>query len=154
MVLQQQSEVTFWGWTTHTSEKLTVIASWDNNPVEIEAYQGKWIGKLTTPKAGGTYTITIKGHEEVVIKNVLIGEVWLGSGQSNMQWTPLQGLNNAETEIENASFPEIRFFQVLQHTALTPQENTKGKWLVCSPETMKNFSSVAYFFGRSMGLFL
>jgi len=150
MVLQQQSEVNIWGWTTNTSEKLTVTPSWNNNPVEIQAYQGKWIGTLTTPKAGGVYTITIKGHEEVVIQNVLIGEVWLGSGQSNMQWTPLQGLDNAESEIENADFPEIRFFQVLQHTALTPQENTKGKWLVCSPETMKNFSSVAYFFGRKL----
>lgn len=150
MVLQQESEVTIWGWTTNANEKLSVTPSWDNNSVEIQAYQGKWKGTLTTPKAGGVYTITIKGHEEIIIKNVLIGEVWLGSGQSNMQWTPSQGLVNAENEIKNANYPEIRFFQVVRHTALTPQETTKGKWLVCSTETMKNFSSVAYFFGRKL----
>lgn len=150
MVLQQQSEVIIWGWTTNPNEKITITPSWSAHAIEIQAYQGKWSGKLVTPKAGGTYTITVKGHEEVILKNVLIGEVWLGSGQSNMEWTPLQGLDNAETEIKNANFPEIRFFQVFNHTALTPQENTKGKWMVCTPETMKNFSSIAYLFGRKL----
>ncbi|MBJ2173246.1 sialate O-acetylesterase [Aureibaculum sp. A20] len=150
MVLQQQSEVTIWGWTTNTSEKITITPSWNNKPIEIKAYQGKWSGKLITPKAGGAYTIIIKGHEEIHIQNILIGEVWLGSGQSNMEWTPAQGLVNAEEEIKNANYPEIRFFQVSKHIANTPQENTRGKWFVCSPETMKNFSSIAYLFGREL----
>ncbi|MBT8297649.1 MAG: sialate O-acetylesterase, partial [Maribacter sp.] len=96
MVLQQNSEVTIWGWTTDTSEKITVIGSWSDSEVTVDAYQGVWSAQITTPKAGGPYTLRIKGHEELMIKNVLIGEVWLASGQSNMEWTPTQGLLNAE----------------------------------------------------------
>ncbi|EAR02042.1 sialate O-acetylesterase [Maribacter sp. HTCC2170] len=150
MVLQQNSEVTIWGWTTHTSEKITVIGSWDNEGVTTEAYQGTWSLKIKTPKSGGPFTLKIEGHEAIEIQNVLIGEVWIASGQSNMQWTPTNGLLNAEEEIKNANFPNIRFFQVDQHTAKFPQENTPGKWMECTPETMKDFSSVAYFFARNI----
>ncbi len=150
MVLQQDSEVTIWGWTTNTSEKITVIGSWNNTEVTTEAYQGTWLVKITTPKSGGPYTLRIEGHEKMEIQNVLIGEVWIASGQSNMEWTPTQGLLNAEEEIKRANYPNIRFFQVDRHTAKYPQENTPGKWVECSPETMKNFSSVAYFFAKNI----
>ncbi|SHJ37738.1 sialate O-acetylesterase [Arenibacter nanhaiticus] len=150
MVLQQQSKVTIWGWTTATSEEITVYGSWNNEKITTKAYQGVWSLQLPTPKAGGTYSLHIEGHEKLEINNVLIGEVWLGSGQSNMQWTPNQGLENAEEEINNANYPEMRFFQVAQQIAACPQEQLKGKWVVCSPETMKEFSSVAYFFGREL----
>tara|TARA_R110002049_G_scaffold33535_22_gene110477 strand:+ start:3004 stop:4404 length:1401 start_codon:yes stop_codon:yes gene_type:complete len=150
MVLQQKTEVTIWGWTTASNETITVTGSWNNLPITVKAYQGKWSAKLPTPIGGGTYTVTVKGHEEIVIKNVLIGEVWLGSGQSNMQWTPFNGLLNAEEEIINANYPNIRFFHVERHTAQYPQEQTLGKWVECTPETMKYFSSVAYFFGRKL----
>ncbi|MGB5498775.1 MAG: sialate O-acetylesterase [Maribacter sp.] len=150
MVLQQKSNVTIWGWTTHTSEKITVIGSWDNTEVTTEAYQGVWSVSLSTPAAGGPYKVSIEGHEKVMILNVLIGEVWVASGQSNMEWTPTQGLWNAEEEIKKANYPNIRFFKVDRHIAQFPQENTSGKWVECSPETMKDFSSIAYFFARNI----
>lgn len=150
MVLQQKSEVKIWGWTTHTNEKLTITPSWNNEAVEIQAYQGTWSGRLTTPKAGGIYTITIKGHQEISIQNVLIGEVWLGSGQSNMEWSANSGIDNAEEEVAKANFPEIRFFTMVKHKSETPQDRGIGKWVVCTPETMKSFSAVAYYFGREL----
>jgi len=150
MVLQQNSEVTIWGWTTNTSEKISVIGSWNNVTVTTDAYQGTWSLKIKTPKSGGPFTLRIEGHEKIEIQNVLLGEVWVASGQSNMQWTPTQGLLNAEEEIDLAEYPNIRFFQVDQHTALYPQENTPGKWVECSSETMKDFSSIAYFFAKNI----
>ncbi len=150
MVLQQNSEASIWGWSTSYGETITVTGSWNNMPVSVALYQGKWSVTLPTPKAGGPYTITIEGHEKISIKNVLIGEVWLCSGQSNMEWTPLQGLENAEAEIESANYTSIRFFQIDKHTAAHPQEDTPGNWMECSPNTMKKFSSVAYFFGKKL----
>jgi len=150
MVLQQESNVTIWGWTTATSEEITVYGSWNNEKVATKAFQGVWSLQLPTPKAGGTYSIMVEGHEKLELKNVLIGEVWLGSGQSNMQWTPKNGLENVEEEIKNANYPEIRFFQVAQQISDNPQDQLNGKWEVCTPETMEKFSSVAYFFGREL----
>ncbi|HCO84425.1 MAG TPA: sialate O-acetylesterase, partial [Arenibacter sp.] len=150
MVLQQESNVTIWGWTTSTSEEISVYGTWNNEKVTAKAYQGVWSLQLPTPKAGGTYSVIVEGHEKLELRNVLIGEVWLGSGQSNMQWTPKHGLDNAEEEIKNANFPEIRFFQVAQQISDYPQDQLKGKWEVCTPETMAQFSSVAYFFGREL----
>ena len=108
MVLQQKSDATIWGWTTVTAEKITVIGSWNNKEVSVEAHQGQWSIKLPTPKLGGPYIIIIKGHEKITIANVLIGEVWICSGQSNMEWTPDRGLLNSEEEIKNANYPNIR----------------------------------------------
>lgn len=150
MVLQQQSNVTIWGWTTATSEDITVYGTWNNEKVVTKAHQGVWSLELPTPQAGGTYSIWVEGHDTLEIRNVLIGEVWLGSGQSNMQWSPKAGLENAEEEIKNAHYPEIRFFQVAQQIADAPQDDLRGKWVVCTPETMADFSSVAYFFGREL----
>ena len=150
MVLQQNANVKIWGWTTQAAEQITVTGSWNNIPVSIDAVQGSWSVALPTPNAAGPYTITIKGHETLEIKNVLIGEVWLASGQSNMEWTPLYGLDNADEELKNANYPTIRFFQVFKHIAPFPQEDLYGEWVECSPETLKSFSSVAYFFGRNL----
>ena len=150
MVLQQESNVTIWGWTTATSEDITVYGTWNNEEFTTKAFQGVWSLQLPTPKAGGTYSVMVEGHEILELKNVLIGEVWLGSGQSNMQWTPKNGLENVEEEIKNANYPEIRFFQVAQQISDNPQDQLNGKWEVCTPETMEKFSSVAYFFGREL----
>ena len=150
MVLQQESNVTIWGWTSATSEDITVYGTWNNEKFTTKAFQGVWSLQLPTPKAGGTYSVMVEGHEKLELKNVLIGEVWLGSGQSNMQWTPKNGLENAEEEIKNANYPEIRFFQVAQQISDNPQDQLNGKWEVCTPETMEKFSSVAYFFGREL----
>lgn len=150
VVLQQNSTVTIWGWTTNAHEEIKVVGSWDNSVVSVLADQGVWSVQLSTPKAGGPYKIVIKGHEEISIKNVLIGEVWICSGQSNMEWTPKRGLLNSEEEIKNANYSNIRFFNVITRKSSTPQDDLLGNWVECSPESMKDFSSVAYFFGRKL----
>ncbi|WP_245871617.1 sialate O-acetylesterase [Sediminicola luteus] len=150
MVLQQQSEVILWGWTTQTAERLEVSTTWNNEPITIEAKHGKWSVVLKTPKSGGTHSIRIQGHETLLITNILMGEVWLCSGQSNMEWRPTWGLLNAEAEIAQANYPEIRFFSVGKKVADHPQDDLQGEWVVCNPKNFKAFSSVAYFFGREL----
>lgn len=150
MVLQQQSNATIWGWTTNTNENISVTGSWNNSAVTVKAHRGVWYVQLPTPKAGGPYIITIKGHETIVLKNVLIGEVWLCSGQSNMQWSPDHGLLNADEEIKNAHYSNLRFFQIPQHKSEYPQNDLPGEWTACTPATMRKFSSVGYFFGRQL----
>jgi sialate O-acetylesterase len=150
MVLQQRSEVKIWGWAK-TGETVLVKADWMDNAVSARAdNQGKWKIILNTPEAGGPYSISLKGYNELMLKNVLIGEVWLCSGQSNMEWSAQMGVNNAEEEIDNANFPEIRFFTVYHATGSCPQDHFTGGWTECSPETMKNFSAIGYFFARKL----
>ena len=150
MVLQQKSQVTFWGWA-RPFEEVTIRTGWSTEEVKITTgSQGTWELKVKTPVAGGPYKIKISGYNEIVFENVLIGEVWLCSGQSNMEWTATAGIDNQEEEIKNANYPNIRFFVVNHRTALHPQINCEGEWTECSPETMKDFSAVAYFFGRKI----
>jgi sialate O-acetylesterase len=148
MVLQQKSNVTIWGWSSVPSDAITVKGSWNNTPVTTEAYQGVWSVSLPTPAAGGPFTVTVEGNEKLVINNVLLGEVWVASGQSNMEWTANSKIVNAEAEISNAKYPSIRFFHIERHLAQHPQDDTPGFWVECTPETMANFSAIAYFFGR------
>lgn len=150
MVLQQSSESTIWGWTTNVSETIKVSGSWNNDTITTVAYQGQWSVKLPTPKAGGPWQISILGHEKIILNNVMIGEVWICSGQSNMERTPTNGLINAEKEIANANYPEIRFFMIPKHKSDNPQDDTPGYWVECTPESFKNFSSIGYFFGREL----
>ncbi len=153
IVLQQQSLVSIWGWAK-PGERVRVLGSWHRQQKEVIADgNGEWLLKLKTPAAGGPYTIFINGDNKIEIKNVLIGEVWLCSGQSNMEF-PLQkmtswktGVFNYEAEIAKANYPKIRMFTVSKTVALAPQKDVKGKWEVCSPETAGGFSAVAYYFG-------
>lgn len=150
MVLQQNAEIIFWGWAK-TGEPVVIKADWLDNEVTVKAsVQGTWKISLKTPVAGGPYNIHIKGYNEVLLKNILIGEVWLCSGQSNMEWTATSGIDNGDEEIKNASYPEIRFFTVLNSTSLNPQEHLAGKWSVCTPEEMARFSAIGYFFARKL----
>ncbi|MCJ7691991.1 MAG: carboxypeptidase-like regulatory domain-containing protein, partial [Sedimentisphaerales bacterium] len=108
MVLQQQMNVPVWGWAA-PGESVTVTGSWDGSNVSTKADpDGRWQVKVKTPKASGPYTLTIKGQNTVRLDNVLIGEVWICSGQSNMEM-PVMGnwahLNNARTEAKNADYP-------------------------------------------------
>ena len=150
MVLQQKSEANIWGWTTAMDETITINVSWSDQEFTTKAPLGVWSIVIPTPEAGGPFTISISGHEKLTLKNVMIGEVWLASGQSNMEWTPLMGLTNADKEIEMAQFPNIRFFKVTKKISKTPQDELYGSWEECSPESIKTFSSVAYFFGRRL----
>jgi sialate O-acetylesterase len=150
MVLQQNAEVTIWGWGK-TGEEITVTGSWDNQPVKTKAdNQARWEVKLKTSAAAGPHTLTVKGYNTLVLEDVLLGEVWLCSGQSNMEWSASAGIDNAEQHVAQANYPSIRFFQVAHRTADSPQLDLQGQWVVCTPETMKNFSAVGYFFGREI----
>ncbi|MEM6805217.1 MAG: sialate O-acetylesterase [Bacteroidota bacterium] len=150
MVLQRNAKAKLWGWTTQTNEEIKLSTTWSDEVLSIKADQGYWEVEVPTPEAGGPYQIRIQAHETITLKNIMIGEVWICSGQSNMEWTPMMGLDHAEEEIKEANYPEIRFFNVPRHKSNHPQEDTKGSWSECSPKTMKNFSSVAYFFGRKL----
>lgn len=149
MVLQQESEVKFWGWAK-PREEVKLVASWDPDTLKTTADpQSHWELSLSTPAAGGPHTIYLIGNNRITLENVLIGEVWLCSGQSNMEWKATSGIDNAQEEVANANYPHIRFFTVDHRTATTPQIDMKGSgWQECTPETMKNFSAVAYFFAR------
>jgi sialate O-acetylesterase len=150
MVLQQKSEVLFWGWA-NTGETVTIKADWMEKELSTKVgNQGKWNIILNTPAAGGPYNIVIKGYNELTLKNVLIGEVWLCSGQSNMEMSAQSGINNRDEEIKNANWPEIRLFSVYHSTSLYPQDHFKGEWSQCTPETMRSFSAIAYFFARKL----
>jgi sialate O-acetylesterase len=149
MVLQQNTFASLWGWAD-AGEHVTVKTSWCDDAVNTEASQsGEWLVKVETPKASGPHNITIKGKNTIELKNVMTGEVWVCSGQSNMQWT-VNNSNNAEEEIAAAKHPNIRLFYVPRTVALEPQDDCEADWKECSPETIGGFSAVAYFFGRAL----
>jgi len=148
MVLQQKAEVPLWGWAK-TGETITIKADWLDKEIIVKVgSQGTWRTTLKTPAAGGPFTILLKGYNEILIKNVLIGEVWLCSGQSNMEWSAQSGITNADDEIKNANYPQIRLFTVFHSTSLYPQDHLTGEWSACMPETMRSFSAVGYLFAK------
>ncbi|MDR6846172.1 sialate O-acetylesterase [Flavobacterium granuli] len=150
MVLQRNSEVTIWGFA-NPQEEVVITPSWNNESYKVKASnQAKWEIIIPTPKEGGPYTITIKGYNEIVLKNILIGEVWICSGQSNMEMNASWGIENGDEVVKNATNPNIRFFLVPKLTAATPQNNLSGNWTECTSETMKYFSAVGYFFGKRL----
>jgi sialate O-acetylesterase len=149
MVLQQKSTVAVWG-QADINEKIEVLGSWTKSAVSAKADKdGKWQVKVKTPEAGGPYTLTVKGKNTITLQNVLIGEVWVCSGQSNMEMS-VQSVDNARQEIQNADFPQIRLFTVKKVTAMRPQADCTGQWQVCSPKTIASFSAAGYFFGRQI----
>ena len=150
MVLQQKSKVKIWGWGA-PEETVTVKTNWDTITYKAQTNNGaKWITEIQTPAAGGPYQITIQASNQIVLDDILIGEVWLCSGQSNMEWSGDQKLQQSINEAPNANNKNIRFFYVPKATAHYPQENTAGHWVVCSPEEMLHFSAIGYFFGKNL----
>ncbi len=150
MVLQQKSDVILWGWA-RPGEKIVIMADWMDAPSTVTGdTQGMWKVIVKTPSAGGPYNIMLKGQNEIELKNVLIGEVWLCSGQSNMEMSAQWGIDNGEEEIENADYPQIRLFTVSVATSQYPQDHFIGRWKVCTPEQMKTFSAIGYFFARKL----
>ncbi len=148
MVLQQNSEVKLWGWSS-PAEKITIKTSWDTITYKTTGGStAKWITKIKTPAAGGPYSITINGS--TILEDVMIGETWVCSGQSNMEWSGDQNLKQCLDEMPNATNKNIRLFYVPKSTSGFPQENCGGSWKVCTPEEMKHFSAVGYFFGKKI----
>ena len=150
MVLQQQSSVKLWGWGDPT-EKVFITNSWNNQTDSTMVDQNaKWILHIQTPAAGGPFTITIKGNNTIVLKNILIGEVWVCSGQSNMEMSYNWGIPQMKDELAIAHNAAIRFFTIPKSTAKYPQENGMGTWLESDSNSAKSFSAVAYYFGKKL----
>lgn len=148
MVLQQKSKVKLWGWAA-PSESITISVSWDTTTYKFFASSdAKWEVAIKTPQAGGSYSISIKGNNLIKLEDVLIGEVWVCGGQSNMEWSGDQGLPQSKEEAPKATNNKIRFFYVPKSTSTTPQDNIESKWVVCTPDEMKHFSAIGYFFGK------
>ncbi len=149
MVLQGGDRVALWGWAD-PNEQVNVSVSWHKTAWTVQADNaGRWMFRITAPEVGGPYEMTLEGKNTVTVKNILVGEVWVGSGQSNMQWSVRQSAD-AEQEIAAAKYPKLRLFAVERTVAETPQSDCKGKWVECSPETVGDFSAVAYYFGREL----
>ena len=150
MVLQQKSDVRLWGWCS-PNEKISVIVDWDTTVYRTTGLRtAKWSVKIKTPAAGGPYKIIINGSNAIVLENVLIGEVWVCSGQSNMEWSGEQGLKQSLEEAPQAANTKIRFFYVPKSTADFPQEDCRASWKVCNPDDMRRFSAIGYFFGKKL----
>lgn len=152
MMLQQQIEAPIWGWATK-NKTLSIKTSWDSKTYDVKVNgKGTWHTKIKTPVAGGTYSITIsQGSEIITIKNILIGEVWLCSGQSNMEM-PLKGftgqpVRGGNEAIVHSTNNQIRFIAVPRQTVLSPKDDFKGNWQEASPITTGNFSATAWYFG-------
>ncbi len=149
MVLQRETLVPIWGWGD-PGEAVKVKGSWQDEWTSTKANdQGKWEVRLETPAKGDNCTINIEGKNKIQLDNVLIGEVWVASGQSNMQLA-VNSSNDAEAEVAAAKYPQIRLFYVTRKTADTPKDDCQGSWEICSPETVGRFSAAAYFFGRTL----
>ena len=147
MVLQSNAEVPIWGWAGEGEE---IVVSLGEAQAKTTAGQGGlWKVTLSKLPAGGPHTLTIKGKNSLQIQDVLVGEVWLGSGQSNMAMT-VNRAKDFEQEQANANFPQLRMFTVTSGASNTAQSDCKGQWAVCSPQAVASFSATAYFFGREL----
>lgn len=156
MVLQQNSKVNIWG-KTDPGKTVEVKPCWSKTAVRATANnEGKWLAVIETPEASFTpRTVTISDGEEVVLRDILIGEVWLASGQSNMEM-PLHGFNNNpimdanETIALSGQYPAIRFVKIPKVQSFEPQEEVEGRWQVCNPANSPEFSATAFFFAETL----
>lgn len=145
-VLQQNAEIPVWG-VAKEGERVTVTL--DGDTESTVAKDGKWLVRLKPHKAGGPYSMKIMGENTITVDNVLVGEVWVCSGQSNMVFN-LGKSSTSNVEIPKADYPSLRMFTAKMMNATSPLNDLNGRWLVCSPATAKDFSAVGYFFGREI----
>ena len=149
MVLQRELPAPIWGWADAGEEISVTFAG--QTKTTTAGDDGKWMVKLDPLKANSKpASLTVAGENKISLDNILVGEVWICSGQSNMEWRLAQGMNSQE-EIAAASHPAIRLFNVPGHTTSPlPQEKGAGSWQVCTPQSAAGFSAVGYFFGRRL----
>lgn len=148
-VLQRDIEMPVWG-TADPGGSIEVEINGQVEQTKVSE-DSSWQVNLAAMEAGGPYQLIIRGEEEIKLENVMVGDVWLASGQSNMEWPLSAEVDNYEEEIANANYPNIRLFTVYRNTSLEPlNQLDSGSWQQCSPETVANFSAVAYFFGREI----
>lgn len=157
MVLQQQTRVKLWG-ETDPGREVILITSWSKQALVKANEKGAWLAEIKTPKAGGPHWVQVtNGEDTLKWSNVMIGEVWFCSGQSNMEF-PVgltskywhTGVPDHETQIAQADYPNIRFFTVGKKTSRKPLNSLDGEWRRCTPLTVNDFSAVAYFFGKKI----
>ncbi|MFH4967730.1 sialate O-acetylesterase [Gaetbulibacter sp. M240] len=150
MVLQRSMNVKIWG-TADPGEKLTLSFNGQNLNTKADKH-GKWQLRLKPMAPGGPFEMIIQGANKLVLRNILIGDVWICSGQSNMAWA-VKNSKNANTEIKNADYPNIRLFTVPREISTIPMyEIPNSSWEICNPENIKEFSAVGYFFSRNIHL--
>ena len=150
MVIQRDAQAPVWGWAD-AGENITVSGSWGKEVTTVSGENGKWMVKLDTPQAGGPHTLTFKGNNSVKRKNILSGDVWICSGQSNMEW----GVHQSKISKEQAKgddYPNIRYIKIRKIPSDTPLKEIGGKWVTTTPRSVGPFSAVAYFFGREIHL--
>ena len=152
MVLQRGIADPVWGWTTPGQS--VSISFHGKTEQAVAGADGRWTAKFGPFPAGGPYTLSVKGPQTVTLSNIMLGDVWICSGQSNMEFGIGNGIN-APAEIAAANYPNIRLFTVQKSIASTPHELTNGSWQPCTPQTVSSggwngFSAVGYFFGRDL----
>lgn len=148
MVLQRDLEIPVWGWADK-GEKITIMLNGQKATTKANK-QGKWKATLPPMEAGGPYTLTINGENKITIFDVMIGEVWICSGQSNMEW-PLSKTKNAKEEMNNAFHNNIRLLKVFRNKQFEPVDTLLStKWAICDSNSARNFSAAGYFFGLNL----
>ncbi len=148
MVLQRNQAIVVWGWSS-PKEKITVQLNKQSKTIKA-GKDGRWKLSLDPEKAGGPYELIVRGKNTITFNNVAIGEVWICSGQSNMEWS-VRNSNHAETEIPKANYPDIRHIKVPNSIATQPKNDISDtNWKACSPETVGDFTAVGYFFARKL----
>jgi len=153
MLLQQNAQVNLWG-KADANKSITIKASWSKTAIKTTAdATGNWKATIVTPKADGkTFTLTLSDGKSLTLKNLLLGELWLCSGQSNMEM-PMKGFKNQPVEGSNMDIlkstnPNLRLFTVKRNSTIETQTDVTGQWQEASPETVKEFSATGYYFGR------
>lgn len=147
MILQQDKPVHIWG-KANVGEKI-IVSILDQTQMAVANDNGNWQLWLHPMNASESVTMTISGENSITVNNILIGEVWFASGQSNMEWS-VKKSNNSEEEISNANYPQIRFFDANRNFSDKEQYDIEGEWVLCSPETVGEITGAGYFFSRGI----
>ena len=154
MVMQRETNANLWG-EAKASSNVKITTSWDNKSYVVRSdSNGKWKTSVKTPKAGGPFSITFSDGEKLTINNILIGEVWICSGQSNMEM-PMKGyknqpVDNAVEDILHSKDSNLRLFTVKRNSKFKPVDEVTGNWNEANPASVRNFSATAYYFGREL----
>ena len=154
MVLQQQSECNIWGWT-EAGKTVSITTSWDGKTCQAKAdHNGRFEVKVLTPAAGGPYTVAFNDGDQLQLNNVMIGEVWICSGQSNMEMQmkgfKQQPVEGTTEELLRCKDSQLRLFTVKRHVSLTPVDDATGQWNEANTASVRDFSATAYYFGRAL----
>ncbi len=147
MVLQRDQANPIWGWANPGESVTVAIANQTHRTTADD--QGRWRVVISALPAGGPHRMVIEGKNRIVVEDILVGEVWVCSGQSNMEWS-VRAASNPDLERLAAKYPAIRFLTVPHTGTQTPQTDFEAQWVVCTPETVEDFSAVGYFFGRQI----